>query len=835
MVNIWIGDSHCRQIQQNYQMNKPAEANQNSEDEIVEEYIADDKANYLWFTTQAKYRLEELYAKNCSIILMIGLADCIELCTYDALSIGQLTSDYIRTIKDLAIKHPSSNFYICTVNPVDGNYSSALVNEGTITAAALNQKIKDFNLEIKVLEEEDNITFLDTFNYLNSTSFTTYDGIHYTKKTVEALSSFVTNSMTTTTAVSNFIPRTTVPVFSNESQEANYWIKQGHGGLNPYPLIQTYQGKYDITLPNCTAWAYGRFYEILGSKPNLCISSGYTHNAEYWYLDTADGYERGDTPQVGAVICWRKFGIGDPGAGHVAIVEKINEDGSIVVSESGYSWNKSTLVKFNTYSNSNGNWGYSAPYKFQGFIYCPAVVPTATAITVNKSQVITHTGALKQKEMEINAKYIYKVLGSKGWTLNAVAGLLGNLEHESWINPGVTELGGTGFGLVQWTPPSKFTKWCDVQNPPLPHDDVDSQLMRLEHERNPDDPNTGICTPRAVYSGGCVHGYWYRTRDAYGDNYATTYTPKTFNEFATSTKTPYELACAFLYNYECPGSICYGAHKDTATGRSAYEVGKSKTVAEREITRANTRKIRGECAEKWYKILAPYAVAAGPVFTAAALKIDRLTPTSATASFLVRSGASGGYKIYNSAKSVVVAGSLSDKIDSEGADLNIVSFTAESLTPNEEYTLEVSIEGDDEEEAVLTAVLKTPQDKPKSIQNIIFKALDSGSSNGNFELTAGHLTQTEWGYWGKPATGGYTVQLIINGKIVREKELDSLPKTFKLSSYFSYNAKLDDIIQIGIRTWVIYNGKKLYDSDFAECSNTVCMLTKPITAYINTK
>ena len=45
------------------------------------------------------------------------------------------------------------------------------------------------------------------------------------------------------------------------------------------------------------------------------------------------------------------------------------------------------------------------------------------------------SNALNMSQMEINAIYIWRALSSKGWTLNAVAGMLGNMQSESAINP----------------------------------------------------------------------------------------------------------------------------------------------------------------------------------------------------------------------------------------------------------------------------------------------------------------------------------------------------------------------------------------------------------------
>ena len=127
-----------------------------------------------------------------------------------------------------------------------------------------------------------------------------------------------------------------------------YWYSN-----NPF-----YQAGYG--LPNCTCYAWGRFWEEAGAeyRPNLC-----TYNAEDWF-GYNDGYERGYAPALGAVLCLADGPFS--GEGHVAIVEVINSDLSIVVSESaygGYFFQTETLYAPN-YLPASG-------YRFQGFIYNP--------------------------------------------------------------------------------------------------------------------------------------------------------------------------------------------------------------------------------------------------------------------------------------------------------------------------------------------------------------------------------------------------------------------------------------------------------------------------------
>ena len=140
------------------------------------------------------------------------------------------------------------------------------------------------------------------------------------------------------------------------STDNRYWIKTTKGGLNECILI-----KGNSCLPNCVGYAWGRWYELLGKKPKL--SKG---NAENWY-NYNDGYKRGKTPKLGAVICWRKgkAGNANDGAGHVAIVEQINADGSIVASESNYGGSRFNVRKLSK------TFYLGKSYTFQGFIYLP--------------------------------------------------------------------------------------------------------------------------------------------------------------------------------------------------------------------------------------------------------------------------------------------------------------------------------------------------------------------------------------------------------------------------------------------------------------------------------
>lgn len=162
----------------------------------------------------------------------------------------------------------------------------------------------------------------------------------------------------------SFKPRLVRPEKGNR-----YYIRKASGGLNPaikgYPL-----DAYNDVLHNCVGYAVGRFAEIGGPWLRPVNAELFVQYA------TKDGLKVEQTPSLGACMVWQ----GGPtqqsadGAGHVAIVEQINPDGSIVTSESGYGATKPFWTTKRT-KGASGNWNENTrTYKFLGFIKNPAVV-----------------------------------------------------------------------------------------------------------------------------------------------------------------------------------------------------------------------------------------------------------------------------------------------------------------------------------------------------------------------------------------------------------------------------------------------------------------------------
>ena len=162
-----------------------------------------------------------------------------------------------------------------------------------------------------------------------------------------------------------FKPRLTIPESGNKYYNTTAAGGYAVGTVTGNPLCSGLN-----VLANCVGYAAARYNEIIGQKKWLYFL--YPPDAEN-FVDVAkkSGLLVGTEPKLGALICWAKGQTWNPkdGAGHVAVVEKINADGSIITSESGYGCANPFWTSAR--EKGNGNWGAGTDYRFVGFIYQP--------------------------------------------------------------------------------------------------------------------------------------------------------------------------------------------------------------------------------------------------------------------------------------------------------------------------------------------------------------------------------------------------------------------------------------------------------------------------------
>lgn len=174
-----------------------------------------------------------------------------------------------------------------------------------------------------------------------------------------------------------FTPRLTKPAAGNK-----YYITKAKGGYST-AIVGNPMDRECNVLSNCVGYAFGRFNEIIGDTKMTHLQPVNAEN--FVSVAHAQGLIVGDEPKLGSVMCWQKGATlsSTDGAGHVAVVEQINSDGSIITSESGYNAKKPFWLTTRK-KGTDGNWGAKSEYKFLGFIYLPDDVDISTTSRVLK-------------------------------------------------------------------------------------------------------------------------------------------------------------------------------------------------------------------------------------------------------------------------------------------------------------------------------------------------------------------------------------------------------------------------------------------------------------------
>lgn len=154
-----------------------------------------------------------------------------------------------------------------------------------------------------------------------------------------------------------------------------------------------------------------------------------------------------------------------------------------------------------------------------------------------------------------NAQMVVNFLSGKDWSKEAIAALIGNMRHESSINPNMYEYGyewidDRGFGLVQWTPRSKFWDWGIGQGySETELRSGDSQLDRIDYE---------VDNNIQYIANGHSARYGYESKYDFS-----------FADFRKNTQglTVNQLTEAFMWNYEGPA---YSAGLNSLSERQAF-------------------------------------------------------------------------------------------------------------------------------------------------------------------------------------------------------------------------------------------------------------------------
>lgn len=179
------------------------------------------------------------------------------------------------------------------------------------------------------------------------------DGVIYTVKSGDTVASIASKYQASTERIVSFndleltgakpgktiiipggvLPTNERPGYVAPSQGASYGAYDGGYSTIDAQMAGASAGNR-YAFGNCTWYAYERRVQL-----GLPVGSFWGNAATWAMYARAAGYRVDNTPSVGAIAQWNAYQGGSYYAGHVGIVESVNSDGSITISEMNYLYN----------------------------------------------------------------------------------------------------------------------------------------------------------------------------------------------------------------------------------------------------------------------------------------------------------------------------------------------------------------------------------------------------------------------------------------------------------------------------------------------------------------
>ena len=125
-----------------------------------------------WMKSTGVPNVESKIGKGTKVVIMMGVNDLYQ------------PEAYITYINSKANEwaNKGAKTYFVSVNPVDGTYSN------------LTSKIVSFNSKLKS-NLNSNVRYIDTYNYLVSSGFSTSDGLHYKSETSRKIYNYIKSNI----------------------------------------------------------------------------------------------------------------------------------------------------------------------------------------------------------------------------------------------------------------------------------------------------------------------------------------------------------------------------------------------------------------------------------------------------------------------------------------------------------------------------------------------------------------------------------------------------------------------------------------------------------------
>lgn len=243
-----------------------------------------------------------------------------------------------------------------------------------------------------------------------------------------------------------------------------------------------------------------------------------------------------EVPWAPGDILWKRW----PNHGHTEMVYKTSGDYAAYTMgahTSGTAWARQ--VSINSYVTTAAGWPGDAPR------YALFRAPDSSAAIAHWKQgpgnqyistADTYTNA-------VAAYYYFTSVG--GYTDAAIAGMLGNFDVESGIDPNLWEgltIGTGGYGIAQWTPASKYRNWATSEGIDMtdPDENGPGQCRWIDEQTVP----TGQWQQKAAFN----NMTWAEYKELTDPDYASRAFGRCWEGYGTQTEEQRAQRSVYWYN-----------------------------------------------------------------------------------------------------------------------------------------------------------------------------------------------------------------------------------------------------------------------------------------------
>ncbi len=198
------------------------------------------------------------------------------------------------------------------------------------------------------------------------------------------------------------------------------------------PVLSVQAAQFDNG--GCVKWARYRTAQVYGfTLPSTTNQPSGVYGASNWWYSLPSKYPRGQVPEANCLAIWSGGSASYPNYGHVSYVESVNADGSLTLTEGGFSsftYTDSVTGEIHTGVRcSTVTTMVRKNYTFLGYVYLDGTAPNGTSVSGSTdAEIVVNPVSMYRLYNPNSGEHFYtgnasemQMLSSIGWNYEGVA------------------------------------------------------------------------------------------------------------------------------------------------------------------------------------------------------------------------------------------------------------------------------------------------------------------------------------------------------------------------------------------------------------------------------